>query len=950
MVSHGFRKAVRQITPFSQLIALIIIALFFTPILQVVSAQNAPDPWVARPIYVNGVGLDPNNPPSITLGETLRIEVGGIIRNFAAEEAYLTISFPDLTSTSSYVSITGGTAPNKNRYPPGYNGYGCYGGCRVTFSYWVVEGWATPWPRDSLYNLLVAVKPERVGDFKVHVKFVARAGNTWYADPTTNGQAKYQPPGRVVLDQQQREYVYEFTVKVNPPPGNLVVNVHNIPGYPLPAMGGNIMVDLYRGNYESYITSRSVSFSGGESFKSVSFANLPQGSYTIEVYQAPSRSIADREFWGAGAVQVTGGQTTTHDFYRHTQVVSEVRPRGPECSIVVGQELRPIVTVRNYDTASKETRVRLIIDRDRTTPYDYDRTTDPITIPSNSQRDFTLPPFQPSQQGQYYYYVVAEGLYGPPQSQQYLVTDQWYWVEACNVRQEQISLSVQPTSWSPTVQAGSSASQAFTVSVSGGTARGVTVSMVSGPSWLTINPTNLGDIASGQSKTFTVTASPPSGTSGQFSYRIRVSGSNTEPVEIQGTINIQQQQQQDIIPPTVRVLAPNGGETLTVGQTFRIRWEASDNVGVSHVHIWLFLGGSQVAVIATNHPNTGYLDWTVPNRPGTGYRIRIAAVDGAGNAGVDDSDGTFNIQQQPSAGLVVDVWTSSGGQGVGNLDGGIFRVGEYITIYISVSADADRVLYRLVRPDGTVVTIHDGPLNAGIYRDQGQIGPPPGPRRIMVDAWKGGLTASDEVEYTAYMDVKFRGQVVGFNAVFPVVEVLEVIEDPYNYLRRGMRIVVSIQDYRTECGGPGRSDEVRLGDEVEVYGRMFYPDSADLYCSYHYLRKVEQSVVTITRTLTTTLTRYQTITSTYTQYDLSTVTDRVTVTRYGTVTEYVTVGRTSYTTTYVYVSTTSTRWITKTVTTTGLTWSSSSQDLVSVIALTLSGVLAVSVFRRLRWR
>jgi len=112
-----------------------------------------------------------------------------------------------------------------------------------------------------------------------------------------------------------------------------------------------------------------------------------------------------------------------------------------------------------------------------------------------------------------------------------------------------------------------------------------------------------------------------------------------------------------------------------------------------------------------------------------------------------------------------------------------------------------------------------------------------------------------------------------------------------------------------------------------------------------------EAVVTITRTLTTTLTRYQTITSTYTQYDLSTVVDRVTVTRYGTVTEYVTVGRTSYTTTYVYVSTTLTRWVTKTVTTTGLTWSSSSsQDLVSVIALTLSGVSAVSVFRRLRWR
>jgi len=106
-------------------------------------------------------------------------------------------------------------------------------------------------------------------------------------------------------------------------------------------------------------------------------------------------------------------------------------------------------------------------------------------------------------------------------------------------------------------------------------------------------------------------------------------------------------QQQDTIPPTVRVLAPNGGETLAVGQIFRIRWEASDNVGISRIHIWLFQGGSQVAVIAANQPNTGYYDWTVLDRPGAGYKIRIAAVDAAGNVGYDDSDGTFQIQQQP---------------------------------------------------------------------------------------------------------------------------------------------------------------------------------------------------------------------------------------------------------------------------------------------------------------
>jgi len=102
-------------------------------------------------------------------------------------------------------------------------------------------------------------------------------------------------------------------------------------------------------------------------------------------------------------------------------------------------------------------------------------------------------------------------------------------------------------------------------------------------------------------------------------------------------------QTQDTTPPSVRVLSPNGGESLVVGSTFRIRWEATDNVGVSHVHIWLFQDSNQVAVIVSNYPNAGYYDWTVPDGPGAGYRVRIAAVDVAGNSAYDDSDSTFSI-------------------------------------------------------------------------------------------------------------------------------------------------------------------------------------------------------------------------------------------------------------------------------------------------------------------
>jgi subtilisin-like proprotein convertase family protein len=99
----------------------------------------------------------------------------------------------------------------------------------------------------------------------------------------------------------------------------------------------------------------------------------------------------------------------------------------------------------------------------------------------------------------------------------------------------------------------------------------------------------------------------------------------------------------DTTPPTVRVIAPNGGERLSPGSVFRIRWEASDNVGVTGLYIRLYQDGVMRVIIADNPPNTGYYDWTVPNRPGSNYKIVVIARDAAGNFGEDESDGTFEI-------------------------------------------------------------------------------------------------------------------------------------------------------------------------------------------------------------------------------------------------------------------------------------------------------------------
>lgn len=102
------------------------------------------------------------------------------------------------------------------------------------------------------------------------------------------------------------------------------------------------------------------------------------------------------------------------------------------------------------------------------------------------------------------------------------------------------TMGVSPTSWSPLVNPGFSANQTVTISATGGSVNGVTVSNVSGPTWLTFTPSTLGDIAAGTNKTFTITAAPPANTSGDFAYTMRVNNTCGTPTtgNVTGTIHV----------------------------------------------------------------------------------------------------------------------------------------------------------------------------------------------------------------------------------------------------------------------------------------------------------------------------------------------------------------------------------------------------------------------------
>jgi len=209
-----------------KLIALTMTILMLLPLtadlIPAVQASTSPDPWVCQPVYVNEEPYDPENPPSIVLGDTVVIRIRGVNLGDAATEAYLEISFPEVTGSDSYVEVDSSRTnlPNVKSYPPGSKLWAGYGSYKIESSYWHVEGYVAPWETDTDYYLTVLVRPEKAGSFSFEVKMVAAGDgySNWYGDPQTNGTPKASSEyyDSVGID-QQGEWAYVYHVEVREP-------------------------------------------------------------------------------------------------------------------------------------------------------------------------------------------------------------------------------------------------------------------------------------------------------------------------------------------------------------------------------------------------------------------------------------------------------------------------------------------------------------------------------------------------------------------------------------------------------------------------------------------------------------------------------------------------------------------------------------------------------------
>lgn len=102
--------------------------------------------------------------------------------------------------------------------------------------------------------------------------------------------------------------------------------------------------------------------------------------------------------------------------------------------------------------------------------------------------------------------------------------------------------------------------------------------------------------------------------------------------------------------PWISLIAPNGGEVLTVGDTYRIMWDSSPEINSVSIRL-LPCPSCGNGFLFNSLPNTGYVDWDVwnGNSAGNQFRIEIQGYSSTGGSPKDQSDSTFTILPKPTS-------------------------------------------------------------------------------------------------------------------------------------------------------------------------------------------------------------------------------------------------------------------------------------------------------------
>ncbi len=216
----------------------------------------------------------------------------------------------------------------------------------------------------------------------------------------------------------------------------------------------------------------------------------------------------------------------------------------------------------------------------------------------------------------------------------------------------------------------------------------------------------------------------------------------------------------DASPPDVRLIYPNGGEVLVVGDASKISWTASDFSGVASVRLSVSRNGDggPWETIATGLSNSGTYAWPMVTGPGGNTNsdpvfsayFRVDAMDGNGFEAFDTSDQPISIYDMVTGTLVAqDGRTVSLGNlsieaGMPVREFGLIAVGPnpargQVVIQYAVAKEAPIDLAVIDLQGRTVAKLANGTFRPGRY-----------------DAtWNGRLEHGDRVPAAVYF-IRFR--------------------------------------------------------------------------------------------------------------------------------------------------------------------------------------------------
>ncbi len=160
-------------------------------------------------------------------------------------------------------------------------------------------------------------------------------------------------------------------------------------------------------------------------------------------------------------------------------------------------------------------------------------------------------------------------------------------------------------------------------------------------------------------------------------------------------------------PSSITLLTPNGGETISIGDTVNVTWKSTELPADSTVRISLYKGVELVSTLATV-TNSGSYSWQVGERPeGFDYSIRVTST--KSDMLKDNSDRPFMINKLAPPETKITVTSPNGNENV--------TVGSTVNItWSSLTFDKDaHVRISLYKAGVQVSTIVADTYNYGTY-------------------------------------------------------------------------------------------------------------------------------------------------------------------------------------------------------------------------------------------